>query len=225
MWKLLKTELSYYSIPLKLLFLLIIILMMKEYYHYLEYEKLYLCSVKFYKAINMIYIVSYYYLLFVFISLFVELKEGRAGQISSLPLPMSTVSFYRIINALVIELLFYLLLIIFIVSSGKLGDIITGLYIKRIVYKTIYYFWITLGIAYFIKLFSEWQGRIIFFSGILLISVYSYLSNNYLYDRDFNQFVDGLYTIKYVKILVLLLPLIFAALTHWFFMIRRSYLQ
>jgi hypothetical protein len=225
MWKLLKAELSYYKLPLAIVFLYVIAskcaylvkCLLFTYYNY--GAKLNSRDWSWFIGINCIF------LILVFISLIIEFKENRLRQISQLPLPISMVGYSRLLPPLLICILFYIIYLLFSVLTIFTDSYYGNIILLTLNFKLVIYFWITIGIAYLIRLFSEWQGRIIFFVGIFLLTIYFNLTNNYLYAHDFNNFVNGLYSINYIKFLIDLIPVIFAGLIQWFFMIRRSYLQ
>jgi hypothetical protein len=230
MWKLLRSELSYYKLPLYLLFLYFIISSGIGFLKILDL--IYRCPScsEIYKmwffAINIYPI----YIIFTFLSLFVEMKENRIRQMSVLPIPISKIGYSRLMLPIISLLLFFSLYIFINVISISSDSVFAEKILNEheiyvyLLYLLVY-LWTALCIAYYFRLLQEWQSRIIFFMIIIIITIYLNVSNNYMYEDKVRNIVDGLYSLLYIKILVGLLPVIFSALIHWFFMIRRSYLQ
>ena len=230
MWKLVKAELEYYKFPLILC-----------YAFYITVTCIYLLLMKFGIAIpdslsmnifmNLSFILPNIFVFFIFIALYIEFKESRIKQVIELPVPMIQIGIARLIVPLLTIILGWLLIFfcIFLLLFFDM-DLRASLYENTITRSNftlffIKYSWRCLLITYCIRLFSEWQGRILIFSLIILYIIGLLAVVNTPLESQIGSYLQEVYSSHFGIGFTIILPFILASLIHIFFVLRKSFLQ
>ena len=222
MWKLIRAELDYYKIlnfGCLLYFLVIAVV----------------GSIKIVNATGMSVYEAYFgqnlltlpifaYIMIIWIILILEIKENRLRKLSVLPISINELGYYRLVFPLIALLMLFILIFltniimrIYIIKfdiSVKLSDVTSPILLA---------FWITTGIVYYIRLFTEWQGRIIFFGLLLMLLFIPIIESQNITQAMIQKVYNDIGNC--VMYFSKFFPIIFPFLIHWFFMLRKSYLE